>query len=100
MDEVYKKCIILTIVSFVGSLIMICPAWDVIPFFIVWGSVLAIYMLLVYKFGGFSRMDNDDYRLMYCAMLNALGINFGGYFVIILLLKFYLGLPIPIAGKF
>lgn len=31
-------------------------------------------------------------------ILNAIGINLGGYFMIILVLRFWLGIPIPIGG--
>lgn len=88
-----KKCIVLSVVSFLGVIAMICPAWDIWIGMTIWGLVLLEVSLLFFYFGG---VDNEP--LWMCLILNAIGINFGGYLIILLLLRVYLGLPIPIGG--
>ncbi len=87
------KCIIFTEVSMLGSFIMFTYPWSLEIGMVIWGAVIALMCAMLWAWGGlFGKADNDITMVFPVAILNAIGVNMGGYLVLMLVLK------MPIAG--
>lgn len=90
--DLILKCIIYTEVCIIGSFTMFSYQWSIESGFVIWGAIVAFMLAGVFWCGGLFGEDKEPNMLFVVAIMNVIGVNFGGYLVLMLMLH------MPIAG--
>jgi hypothetical protein len=98
------KCTILTEASLIGAFLMFSYDIPTTEGFVIWGCVLAAILILGYLFGAleFIKSPGDESvepnAVFFILLLNGIMINFGGYLILMLVLRIQYGFPLSIGG--
>lgn len=95
--DAFLKCTIITELAIVGVFCMFSYATPIKEGFLIWGVVLATLVVACWLFGGFA-FDDSPNAVFFVTLFNGIMINFGGYLILMLLLKYYYGFRITVGG--
>ena len=90
-------CLIVTEITIIGAFVMFTYAFPIWLGFVIWAGVVAILFIYAITFGGVMG-DTEPNAVSYIVLLNGGLLNFGGYIMLMVILRVGYGFPFTIGG--